>query len=235
MLRQRYDCAVSICDGSVDLHQRPGGPRVHITSADATWMESALAALRLWHLQAKVFSIGMPSTDIGPDLWLFDWIGLDVTIWSSFLRQRDRLSSTVTLVVGGEPERFWAEQALRVGATGYLLRSAGVSELAEAIEAVGAARIYLSSQVAIPVTRRILARSNCAEAGLLGLTLAEINALQQLAWGAGALKADPAVDRPHARQNLTAHSLRIARKLGLSGVQELRRLAPDLMFLAKSE
>jgi DNA-binding NarL/FixJ family response regulator len=94
--------------------------------------------------------------DLQPDVLLLDLnmprkSGLDV-----LPELRAKLTRTKILVLTGRDEEFYIMQALRLGAHGYLLKSAGEEDLVDAILKVSQGTMVLGSGVAEKVVTGML-------------------------------------------------------------------------------
>lgn len=118
----------------------------------------------------------------------------------------------------------YAVRALESGAHGYLIKSAAVDELVEAIETVHRGRLYLSPRVSQDVLQH-LRRPRRQRVGLDSLSEREFDLLRML--GAGKTLQRCAEQMKVSTSTASTYRSRILDKLGLKSTAELIRFALD--------
>ncbi len=118
----------------------------------------------------------------------------------------------------------YAVRVLETGAHGYLIKSAAVDELVEAIETVHQGRVYLSSQVSQEVLQH-LRRPKRERVGVESLSQREFDLLRML--GAGKTLQNCAREMKVSTSTASTYRARIMEKLNLASTAELIRFALD--------
>jgi DNA-binding NarL/FixJ family response regulator len=118
---------------------------------------------------------------------------------------------TAILVFTMHKNPVYVSEAIQAGATGYLLKSATMAELATAIRAVHRGEGYLHSEVTGPVLGRLAADARLAGRGS-NLTPREIQILETLAEGHG--NRQIAADLGISEETVKTHLKRLYEKLG---------------------
>ncbi len=113
-----------------------------------------------------------------------------------------------------------AAEALRAGASGYVLKHAASEELVRAIHEVFQGRVYLT-----PLLARDIVTALAEQAGDTGLTPRQRDVLRLIAEG-GTMKKI-AVALGLSRRTVEAHKYEIMKALGLHSTAELVRYALD--------
>lgn len=206
--------------------------RLQITTKDSDWRDNVVKSLAFLPEVFDIKLVGAANGGGGRDrvaLWIFDWGTLSAMDWRGFWARRDDTYDVNLLIAGGEPATFWAEQALRAGAQGFISRDAEPRELALAIVEVLEGRIFLSEGIAIPVTRRIFSRHDSPNRGLIGLSQEEIALVKALAGGCPSTGLADALACSKSSSEVLLRN--VLRALGLSGVRELRKVASQLDFI----
>jgi DNA-binding NarL/FixJ family response regulator len=156
---------------------------------------------------AVVADIGMPSLN-----------GLDAL---RQIRKHDRTTRFVFLTAN--PEVSLAVQAIRLGASGYVLKHSATEELLTAIREALLGRTYITPRLAGEVLQRIMSGGAPAEDGEVVLTTREREVLQLLAEGktikeaANVLGVSP--------RTIEFHKANVVDKTGLHSTAELARFA----------
>jgi len=114
-------------------------------------------------------------------------------------------------------------EALRLGATAYLLKEAAPAELEIALRAVGLGQCYLSPLVSTKVIARYLAPGAGAEHGLHELTARQIQIFKLIA--ASNTTKQIAYDLDLSEKTVAAHRSQIMARLGLHDVGGLQSFA----------
>jgi DNA-binding NarL/FixJ family response regulator len=129
----------------------------------------------------------------------------------------------VALVVSMHDESLYAERALRAGARGYLMKSAGGEELIEAIRQVFTGQVYLSQHLSAQILNS-LSGSRRGTPGILNvLSDREFEVFQLIGEG---LTTNEIGSRLHiSGKTVETHRLHIRDKLGLKTPPELTKYA----------
>jgi DNA-binding NarL/FixJ family response regulator len=116
-------------------------------------------------------------------------------------------------------------EMLKAGATGYVVKTCIVEELARAIRAVAAGQVYLSSEVAGVVMEGYLSKTDptAGKNGSQRLSPREREVLRLLAGGLSTKQAALRLGR--SPKTVEMHRRHVMEKLGLSGLAELTRYA----------
>jgi DNA-binding NarL/FixJ family response regulator len=127
------------------------------------------------------------------------------------------------LVVSMHDETLYAERALRAGARGYLMKSAGGEELVEAIRHVFTGQVYLSQNLSAQILNS-LSGSRRGPPGILNvLSDRELEVFQLIGEG---LTTNEIGSRLHiSGKTVETHRLHIRDKLGLKTPPELTKYA----------
>lgn len=118
----------------------------------------------------------------------------------------------------------YAFRALEAGAHGYIIKSAAVDELVQAIDAVSRGNVYISPKVSQEVWAR-LRRPKRSRAGLESLSSREFDTLRIL--GGGASLQECAQQMNVSVSTVSTYRGRILEKLSLSNTAELIRYAVE--------
>jgi DNA-binding NarL/FixJ family response regulator len=149
------------------------------------------------------------------DVSLPDIDGIEVT---RALRQTQPKLAIVALSIHEEP--YFVREMLRAGADGYVVKSAAVAELVEAIHSVSAGKMYLSPAITRHAVGRRLARLASVSARL---SAREREVLVLIA--KGRRSAEIATELSISTGTVDAHRRNIMAKLDLHTVAELTRYA----------
>ncbi len=134
-----------------------------------------------------------------------------------------RLSPQIKILILTVHENIhYAVRILEAGAHGYLIKSAAVEQLVEAIQTVHQGGIYLSPQVAQEVLRH-LRQPKRQRVGLESLSQREFDFLRLL--GAGRTLQEAARQMKISPSTASTYRSRIMEKLNLSSTAELIRFA----------
>ncbi|HWI35633.1 MAG TPA: response regulator transcription factor, partial [Burkholderiales bacterium] len=161
----------------------------------------AVALVAEQHPDVLVLDIGLPDTD-----------GVEVA-----RRVRDAVPACRVLALSIHDSRFFVQQMLRAGADGYVVKSAALPELVQAIRVVASGRVYLSPDIA----RQALAIVGDDADTLLGSRERQVLALL----ADGKRSSDIASDLHISVATVEAHRRNIMRKLDLHSVAELTKYA----------
>ncbi len=178
---------------------------IHVT-AQAEDGFLALEAVSTTQPDAVVLDYTMPKQDVGQTI-------------ERLLRLNPALKILILTV---HENIHYAVRVLEAGAHGYLVKSAAVDELVEAIHAVCRGDIYLSSQVSQEVLRH-LRRPRRQRVGLDALSQREFDFLRL--YGSGKTLQQCAQDMNVTTSTASTYRARILEKLNLENSAELLRFA----------
>jgi len=125
---------------------------------------------------------------------------------------REAAPRTAILVFTMHANAAYVSAAMRAGARGYLLKSAGQGELLAAVRAVHAGHGYLQPEITGPLIRRIVADERVAERSTI--TAREAQILEAVADGRGNKEIAAAIGI--AEDTVKTHLRRLFEKLGAS-------------------
>jgi len=183
----------------VALLQREAGFSV---DAEAASGREALALVAARELEVLVLDIGLPDMD-----------GAEVA------RRAKRAAPALKIVVlSVHDSRFIVQQMLRAGVEGYVVKSAALGELVQAIRAVADGKVYLSHDIT-----RVATQALTDFDGRAALGAREREVLARLAEGkrSTAIASELAI----SVGTVEAHRRNIMRKLGLHTIAELTKYA----------
>lgn len=154
----------------------------------------------------------------------FDAVLLDLAMGDEFaLRAMPRLRQAAgtarCLVLTSMPEALYAEQALRAGADGYLMKSELGGTLVQALRTVLSGEIYLSDRQRRDSLRRLAGRGNEASAPVLSAR--ELEVLRLVA--AGRSTRDIAEQLHRSVKTIETHKQNLKNKLGADSPAQLMR------------
>lgn len=127
------------------------------------------------------------------------------------------------LVISSRDTRGYVQQALRAGATGYLLKSGTVSELHEALAVIQEGRFYLSPTIAHHVVNAFAGNTLSGESSLDLLTQRESEVLQLIA--EGMTSKEIASQLGVSPKTAETHRASLMDKLGIHKASSLVRFA----------
>lgn len=152
------------------------------------------------------------------DIWLPRLSGIAAT--KEILR---REPSTKVVILSQHERRSFVEDALRAGASGYVVKSGSCRQLIEAIESVVRGRSYIAPAVTDHLVGAIAHGGQPRQAGLALLTEREREVLQRIAEGLGSKEI--AADLHLSQRTVESHRANLMRKLDVHKVSGLVRVA----------
>lgn len=164
-----------------------------------------------------------------PDLIVLDLSlpgmgGVEVT-----RRIRESLRSTRVLVLTAHEDEVLLREALRAGASGYVVKRAAPSELINALRAVARGEIYVHPAMMGALVRHTRPRRARPGLGPESLTPREIDVLRRIA--RGYTNRQIAKEFDLSVRTIEAHRANLMGKLGLQSRVELVKFANDHMLL----
>jgi two-component system response regulator NreC len=161
-----------------------------------------------------------------PDVLVMDVIMPELNGIEATCRLKKEQPGVKVLALSMHADRKFVTEMLRAGASGFLLKECAFRELAEAIRAIVAGKVYLSPSISKVVVEEYLDFLNedkeCVSSGHV-LSLREREVLQQIAEGKG--NRDIAKSLHVSVKTVETHKYNIMRKLGLRSVAELTKYA----------
>lgn len=130
------------------------------------------------------------------------------------------------LVLSSHKDRKTIVSALKAGARGYMVKEAAIRELVQAIEAVAAGRMYLSSHIIDKVLDALLVEEDASSpdaSPLDRLSVREREILQLLAEGKNAREISHILSV--SQKTIESHRQNIMQKLGAEKISDLTRIA----------
>ncbi|MDP2007117.1 MAG: response regulator transcription factor [Rubrivivax sp.] len=154
----------------------------------------------------------------------FEVVLLDLALGEHFAlrglpRLREAAGDARFLVLTSMPESLYAEQALRAGADGYLMKSELGATLVQALRAVMAGEIYLSEAQRRDSLRRIAGRGSDASRPVLSAR--ELEVLRLVAAGRSTREIAEQLNR--SVKTIETHKQNLKTKLGADGPAQLMR------------
>lgn len=155
------------------------------------------------------------------DLWLGVESGLDLVTALAAAHPEVR-----SLVLSCHDERLYADRALSAGASGYIMKAQGGSELLAAIRRVVAGKTYVSGEVADTILATLGSRHRSgADSSLSRLTDRERQVLMLVGRGLGT--SEIALQLALSVKTVESHYAHLKEKLGLRSGRALTRFAVD--------
>jgi len=153
------------------------------------------------------------------DISLEDGHGLDLV-----QNVRSQYPDINIIVFSMYDEKVYAERAVRMGASGYLMKNEPLDELIGGIRAVNRGEVYFSDEMASRVLNKV-ARGGSTESGFLidELTDRELAVFQMLGEGYSIEEIQERLNI--ARKTVEAYRRRAKEKLGFDSVTELLQYA----------
>ncbi len=152
------------------------------------------------------------------DLTLGDETGLDLLRWLDGTDHPARV-----LVLSMFDESLYSDDALALGARGYLMKDAPPDELLRAVRVVAAGGVYLSERLAQRAMRRVASGRDVGPAAGDALTAREQEVVDLL--GQALTTREIAARMGTAVKTIDSHKRNICEKLGLDSAAALLRYA----------
>jgi DNA-binding NarL/FixJ family response regulator len=215
-----------------DAFARETPKRIAIVD-DHTVVRAGMEALFLDCPDLRVVATGANTHDA---LALANSRELDVMVLDIVMRHEsavdvlEKIAATApnmgTVIYSGYPEQQFALPLIRLGARGYVDKSAPVHELVDAVRAVAEGSTYFSKQVQSMLWAAI---DTAAPPGIAGLTPREFQIFLRLAGGQTVTEIAAALRLTDV--TVSSHRARVLQKLKLSSNSHLTRYAIDHHFL----
>lgn len=159
-----------------------------------------------------------------PDVVLMDMNLPDGDGTSATAALVELLPQTKVLVLSASSERTDVLDAVKAGASGYLLKSAGVQELVDAVEATAAGKAVFTPELAGLVLADLRGRSSAADADpAAALTPRETEVMRMVAKGLSSKQVASRLGL--SSRTVDNHVAAVLRKLQLGNRVELTRFA----------
>jgi DNA-binding NarL/FixJ family response regulator len=154
-----------------------------------------------------------------PDVAIID-ISLKTGSGLDLIRRiRDRGLSFPILVWSMYPEELYAERALRAGAQGYVHKGQATAEILDAVRAVLAGKVYLSSGQSYRLLRRLASGMSIAHSPMESLSDRELEAFELI--GQGRTTEEIATQMRVSPKTIETYRARIKDKLNLTNMTQL--------------
>jgi len=137
---------------------------------------------------------------------------------------------TKILVASAKAETTYAERALRVGASGYWMKTGSADELLRAIDKVLNNEIYVSPQIALLAVNKLVGRNLNGYEALSDLTNRELHVFSLIGAGHGIGRIAETLDI--SRKTVETHCEHIKLKLGYTDADALKRGARHFLTAA---
>ncbi len=144
--------------------------------------------------------------------------GLEATV-----RVRKEFPNTKVIILSMHENEEYVLQALRAGASGYLIKNAAVGELEQAIRAVIKGKIFLSPQISEQAIENYLARARGVHSPVEKLTPRQREIMQLIAEGNNTKEV--AFLLKLSVKTVEAHRTQLMRRLGITDIPSLMRHA----------
>lgn len=163
------------------------------------------------------------AVELCPDLVVLDIAMPGASGLDAAARIRETLPATRILILSMHATDDFVQRALRVGASGYLLKDAAAVELELAIRAVMAGETYLSPRISKQVVDGYVRQADAAPGPLDGLTPRQRQILQLIASGQSTKQI--AYELGLSVKTVETHRAQLMDRLGIRDVPGLVRLA----------
>jgi DNA-binding NarL/FixJ family response regulator len=158
-----------------------------------------------------------------PDIALLDISMPGLNGLEAAARIREQLPATRVIILSMHANEGYVRQALKAGATGYLLKSADAAELRAALQAVSKGEVFLSSAVSKQVVKAFVDGSADVPSPLEALTTRQREILQLIAEGRSTKEIAFTLDI--SAKTVETHRAQIMERLEIHDVAGLVRFA----------
>lgn len=176
-------------------------------------------AIRVSHAQAKIFEATSIKAALSVlaaetiDLALLDFLLPDASGFSGFHRLRDRYPKLPIAIVSSDEDTHTIQEALALGAAGYLPKSTSLGELSEAIERLLNGLVAAPKEFVAMNARQRASTGRSLQERIGKLTPQQLRVLQLIV--RGLQNREIAVELKLAESTVKAHITEILRKLNL--------------------
>lgn len=158
-----------------------------------------------------------------PDVVLMDIAMPRLNGLEALARVRKEFPNTKVIILSMHEDEEYVRQALRAGASGYLIKNAAVGELEQAIRAVMKGKPFLSPQISKRAIENYLARIDGNHEPLEKLTLRQREVMQLVAEGNNTKEI--AFLLKLSVKTVEAHRTQLMHRLGINDTPTLVRYA----------
>jgi DNA-binding NarL/FixJ family response regulator len=141
----------------------------------------------------------------------------------ALVRCRREFPNTKVIILSMHESEEYVLQALRAGASGYLIKNAAVDELEQAMRAAMKGQTFFSPQISKQAIENYLARADGIHEPLEKLTLRQREVMQLIAEGNNTKEV--AFILKLSVKTVEAHRTQIMRRLGINDMPSLVRYA----------
>lgn len=141
-------------------------------------------------------------------------------------RFRFEFPNTLILVMSMHSETIYAEQALRAGAHGYLMKQVATDTLLHAIRIILKGELYVGDQIRSRMLKQTM-HGNVKNSPVSGLTLGEFEIIHLIGLGLGTSEISQKLNR--SAKTVESHKASIKKKLMLKSGNELTHFAINLV------
>lgn len=160
--------------------------------------------------------------ELSPQCLVMDYSMPDHDAIETIQKLAAKSKSLKTLVLTVHENVHYAVRTLEAGANGYLIKSAAVEELVDAIRSIHTGDVYISKKISAEVWNK-LRRPKKQREGLEGLSQREFEVLRCL--GGGATLNECSQQLKIAVSTVSTYRSRILEKLNLNSTSEMVRYA----------
>jgi len=158
-----------------------------------------------------------------PDVVLMDIAMPRLNGLEALVRCRREFPNTKVIILSMHESEEYVLQALRAGASGYLIKNAAVDELEQAMRAAMKGQTFFSPQISKQAIENYLARADGIHEPLEKLTLRQREVMQLIAEGNNTKEV--AFILKLSVKTVEAHRTQIMRRLGINDMPSLVRYA----------
>lgn len=170
---------------------------------------------------------GVEPSSISPDIIAIDIVVAKAKGIGAIKDLKRKFSSTSIVVVTSHDETLFAERCLRAGAKGYLMKTASLSELIQALSDVSKGRLYLSPKMRALILNRMSGHeAERSRSRFERLSDRELLIVQHISQSLD--NREIAKQMKISIKTIESHRSRIKSKLELSSPSELVRFAMRL-------
>lgn len=141
-------------------------------------------------------------------------------------RFRVEFPNTLILMMSMHNEAIYAEQALRAGAHGYLMKQVATDTLLNAIRLILKGGLYVSDQIRSSMLKQTM-HGNTKKSPISGLTPSEYEVLHMIGLGLGTSEISQKLNR--SVKTIESHRANLKKKLMLKSGNELAHFAINLV------